>query len=197
MNNNCTGCIYYRFLSGSANDAKGCHFMLDTGEKRGCSAEQCTRRITTKQDRTKNVLELRAKGLSIAQIAKATGIPKSTVGKICKDNAAFMPETKKEPAPSANDTGSKEIIPIEIITPDKENVKDFLPECVLTAIVNAAEANADTIRKVNAKLSELDDERCKWEQSRQTAIDENKELRKFLCQNGFRDIAEVMIGDVI
>jgi len=46
----CIGCRHYRSLSGGgewhkANSkvAKGCHYLLDTGEPRGCPAAHCTR----------------------------------------------------------------------------------------------------------------------------------------------------------
>lgn len=41
----CEGCKYYLPLSvSSANSPKYCNFMLETGEKRGCSPENCTRK---------------------------------------------------------------------------------------------------------------------------------------------------------
>lgn len=45
----CDGCIYWRLLS-SRNRHPGslrvCHFLLDTGNQRGCSAEDCTKKTT-------------------------------------------------------------------------------------------------------------------------------------------------------
>lgn len=46
MADNCKGCIYWR----SASDTNGkviklCHYLLDTGEKRGCPADKCTRKV--------------------------------------------------------------------------------------------------------------------------------------------------------
>ena len=41
MAENCKNCVFFRPLSGVANGAKGCHYMLDTGEPRRCSAEKC------------------------------------------------------------------------------------------------------------------------------------------------------------
>ena len=46
MADNCKGCIYWS----SASDTNGkviklFHYLLDTGEKRGCPADKCTRRI--------------------------------------------------------------------------------------------------------------------------------------------------------
>ena len=38
----CRGCIFYRPLS--AGHEMACHYMLMTGEKRGCPAENCTKK---------------------------------------------------------------------------------------------------------------------------------------------------------
>lgn len=46
----CRGCIYYRHLSAAAG-GKGCHYMLDTGKKRDCSADNCDKRLTAVQNR--------------------------------------------------------------------------------------------------------------------------------------------------
>lgn len=42
MRETCEGCIYYRPLAHMDAD-RVCHFMIDTGEKRGCPAAECTR----------------------------------------------------------------------------------------------------------------------------------------------------------
>ena len=39
----CRGCIYHRTLTDEVRGKKYCNFMLDTGEKRGCSPVNCTR----------------------------------------------------------------------------------------------------------------------------------------------------------
>ena len=36
----CKGCRYYRHISSSPGN-NGCHYMHDTGELRGCTAEEC------------------------------------------------------------------------------------------------------------------------------------------------------------
>lgn len=38
----CRGCIFYRPLS--AGHEMACHYMLMTGEKRGCPPENCTKK---------------------------------------------------------------------------------------------------------------------------------------------------------
>lgn len=56
---------------------------------------------------------LKDEGKTQRQIAEITGVPFSTVGKVC--TRLEKAEIKEEPAPSANDTSSKEIIPNTIV----------------------------------------------------------------------------------
>lgn len=51
MGKNCEGCKYYRLL-GDAAGLRACHYLLDTGEVRGCSADNCT-----KKDRSKGTVK--------------------------------------------------------------------------------------------------------------------------------------------
>lgn len=50
------------------------------------------------------IKELRTEGRSVSQIVTQTGVPQTTVTRICK----MFENIKKEPAPSANDTSPKE-----------------------------------------------------------------------------------------
>ncbi len=38
----CKGCVHHRAL-GSDRHEKCCHYIIDTGEPRGCPAKKCTR----------------------------------------------------------------------------------------------------------------------------------------------------------
>lgn len=38
----CKGCVYHRTI-GVDRPEKFCHYIIDTGEPRGCSAKNCTR----------------------------------------------------------------------------------------------------------------------------------------------------------
>ena len=40
----CKGCGHYRTFSGYCDGDRGCHYFLDTGEKRGCPPENCTKK---------------------------------------------------------------------------------------------------------------------------------------------------------
>lgn len=41
----CKGCIHHKNLTGDYRDKKKyCNYMLDTGEKRGCPPDKCTRK---------------------------------------------------------------------------------------------------------------------------------------------------------
>lgn len=42
----CAGCAHYRSETGSRGGKEICHYILDTGEPRGCPPEECDKRIT-------------------------------------------------------------------------------------------------------------------------------------------------------
>ena len=47
MKHPCNGCIYWRCLNRSQNaQLKACHYCIYTGQPRGCSADNCTRKTT-------------------------------------------------------------------------------------------------------------------------------------------------------
>lgn len=54
----CIGCVYHRQLGEFGN--YGCHFMLDTGEKRGCPPEACTRKLYAKPPKEYGVMQQKA-----------------------------------------------------------------------------------------------------------------------------------------
>ena len=41
MAESCKGCVHWRSFSGDTRSIKVCHYMLDTGFPRGCSARDC------------------------------------------------------------------------------------------------------------------------------------------------------------
>lgn len=48
----CTGCRYCRPISSAPNADLICYYLLDTGEQRGCSPENCTRKqIITREEK--------------------------------------------------------------------------------------------------------------------------------------------------
>lgn len=55
----CIGCIYHRRIGEIGN--WGCHYMLDTGEPRGCPPEDCVHRTYAAPRRLRNTMQLRAK----------------------------------------------------------------------------------------------------------------------------------------
>lgn len=65
----------------------------------------------TSPEKKDEVKTLRAEGKSQREISEITGVPQTTVHRICSECA----EIKEEPAPSDNDTSSKETIPNTIV----------------------------------------------------------------------------------
>ena len=48
----CEGCYYYRGLGDRRSDMC-CHYMIDTGMRRGCSAENCDKKRIEKKPQIK------------------------------------------------------------------------------------------------------------------------------------------------
>ena len=90
MAKTCVGCAYYRPLSESNNRGKPyCNYILDTGEPRGCPAENCEKKITMEEymkrkrlteDDKREIVRLRiGEKMSPLTIAEKFGIAKQTV----------------------------------------------------------------------------------------------------------------------
>lgn len=88
----CVGCYYYRSLDGSSHGAKACHYLLETGNTRGCSPEKCVRKISkeefemrklTETDK-RNIVAARQAGTKVIKLAKQYGVDKSTIYNIIK-----------------------------------------------------------------------------------------------------------------
>lgn len=99
---------------------------------------------------------LKDEGKTQAQIAELTGVPISTVGKVCA-----RLNKKEEPAPSANDTSSKEktstttIVPEnseDVNTPDKISAEKAVLDVVMEACRRMRE---DELAKIDALLDEI------------------------------------------
>ncbi len=98
---------------------------------------------------------LKDKGKTHQQIAEITGVPISTVGKVCtRLNKA---ETKKEPAPSANGTSTKEIIPNTIVPeiPADVNTPDKIFCCEVTGDTDMEARLADREKFFTAKVRDI------------------------------------------
>lgn len=45
MRNTCKGCIYYQYLN---NHDRCCHYMIVTGNTRGCTPDKCDKKVLGK-----------------------------------------------------------------------------------------------------------------------------------------------------
>ena len=89
-------------------DMQECHGFIKKEENNMAKGQK------TPVEKVHEIGVLRDEGKSQNKIAEITGVPLSTVGKICA--RLGKAETKEEPAPSANDTSSqKETIPTTIV----------------------------------------------------------------------------------
>lgn len=115
----------------------------------------------TPVEKVREISVLKDEGKTHQQIAEITGVPVSTVGKVCA--RLGKAETKKEPAPSANGTSTKEIIsttnivpenPANVNTPDKiSEAEKAVPDAVTEACRRMRE---DELSKINVLLDEVD-----------------------------------------
>lgn len=95
----CKDCLYWRSLSPLCSNTKkhaehACHYMLFTGDKRGCSAQNCDKKLTYKllheelvnmgqtpisDKQVASIISMKNAGMSYAAIATELGLGKSTV----------------------------------------------------------------------------------------------------------------------
>lgn len=54
----CAGCAHYRSSTGSRGGEEICHYILDTGEPRGCPPERCDKRVKRCDKRVKQIPRL-------------------------------------------------------------------------------------------------------------------------------------------
>lgn len=111
------------------------------------------------------IKELRAEGRSVSQIVTQTGVPQTTVTRICK----MFENIKKEPAPSGNDTSSKETIPNTIVPEipadvnpcDEVSDEDFCCEVTGDTDIEAYMADREKFFKEKRAVPEAVLEACR------------------------------------
>ena len=88
----------------------------------------------TSDEKIAEVQALRNEGKSTIAISKETGVPQTTVQRICRR----MITEEKEPAPAATDTSSEfetcENVSTDSISENAENVKGKIPQAVMDAL---------------------------------------------------------------
>lgn len=115
----------------------------------------------TPVEKVREISVLKDEGKTHQQIAEITGVPISTVGKVCA--RLGKAEIKKEPAPLKNGTSTKEIISTTNIVPENSanvNTPDEISEAekaVSDAVTEACRRmREDELSKINALLDEVD-----------------------------------------
>lgn len=128
----------------------------------------------TSPEKKEEVKVLRAEGKSQREISEITGVPQTTVHRIC----SAQDQAKEEPAPSANDTSSKETISITIVPENSEDVnprgeisaEKAVPDAVMEACRRMRE---DELAKIDALLDEI-----KFRRGRVNELEKFLEVRK-------------------
>ena len=204
MAKTCKGCVYYRSLSeNSPNLQPYCNYLLDTGEPRGCPAENCKKKISMEeymkkitQEQKQEIIRLRMEqNVPVKLIAEKFHVSKSAVFNIVsewkKHGESAISNDEKEPDTVAPETDSEQEICVEVpadIIPDNlENVKadDILPCAVVDAVANE-------IDRLYDRLTECDREIQKIRDARENAESGLKELKAFLKKNGFGDVVKAL-----
>lgn len=92
MAKTCKGCAHYRSLSESNNRGKPyCNYILDTGEPRGCPAENCEKKTSLEEymkkitnEQKAEIIRMRNEGARVSEIAKRFGVINNTIYTILK-----------------------------------------------------------------------------------------------------------------
>lgn len=91
MAKTCKGCVYYRSLSESGRGKPYCNYILDTGEPRGCPAENCDKKTSLEEymkkitnEQKAEIIRMRNEGARVSEIAKRFGVINNTVYTILK-----------------------------------------------------------------------------------------------------------------
>ena len=207
MAKTCVGCAYYRSLSeNSPNLQPYCNYLLDTGEPRGCPAENCKKKISMEeymkkitQEQKQEIIRLRVEGnVPVKAIAEKFHLSKSAVFNIIskwkEHGESAISDDEKEPDTAATVTDSEQEdlvdVPADIVPQEAENVKpdEILPCAVVDAV-------ADQIDRLYDRLTECDREMQKIRDARESVAKSLLELKAFLKKNGYGDVVKSLTSN--
>lgn len=203
MAKTCVGCAYYRPLYDNSGESY-CNYILDTGEPRGCPAENCKKKISMEeymekitQEQKQEIIRLRMEqNVPVKLIAEKFHVSKSAVFNIVsewkKHGESVVSDDEKEPDTAATVTDSEQEdlvdVPADIVPQEAENVKpvdDLLPCAVVDAI-------ADQIDRLYDKITECDRKVQEIQRARANAENDLNELKTFLNKNGYGDVVKAL-----
>lgn len=206
MAKTCVGCAYYRPLYDNRGESY-CNYILDTGEPRGCPAENCKKKISMEeymkrltQEQKQEIIRLRIEGnVPVKAIAEKFHLSKSAVFNIIskwkEHGGSVISDDEKEPDTAATVTDSEqedtcEDVPADIVPQEAENVKpdDILPCAVVDAV-------ADQIDRLYDRLTECDREMKEIQTARDNTASDLKELKAFLKKNGYGDVVKSLCSN--
>ena len=204
MAKTCVGCAYYRSLSeNSPNLQPYCNYLLDTGEPRGCPAENCKKKISMEeymkkitQEQKQEIIRLRMEqNVPVKLIAEKFHVSKSAVFIIIsewkKHGEYAISNDEKEPDTVAPVTDSEQEdlvdVPADIVPQEAENVKpdEILPCSVVDAVANEIDRLYDRLTECDRKIQEIKD-------ARENAAKSLLELKAFLKKHGLGDIIKTL-----
>ena len=203
MAKTCVGCAYYRPLYDNRGESY-CNYILDTGEPRGCPAENCKKKISMEeymkrltQEQKQEIIRLRIEGnVPVKAIAEKFHLSKSAVFNIISKwkehgESAISDDGKEPDTVAAVSDSEQEIvcenIPADIIPENSENVKteDVLPCAVVDAVANEIDRLYDVMVECDRKIQKIKGARNNAEYSL-------IELKAFLKKHGLGDIIKTL-----
>lgn len=158
MADNCVGCKYWRHLESNNHcSPHGCHYSLDTGELRGCPAENCKHYERDKM-RGKNITAedvaamqaARDSGMKANDIAVKFGIDIHTVYRHTKSPGA---SAAAESTPEETKTDTTDIIPET--AGDVKSSAEEVPSVVVDALLEKIESIGEKIAEEERFIAAL------------------------------------------
>ncbi|MCM1525163.1 MAG: hypothetical protein NC120_11985 [Ruminococcus sp.] len=122
----------------------------------------------TPAEKVAEIAELKGNGKTVKEISEETGISKTTVQRVC--GRLGFPETKKEPAPSKDGTGTQENFTSIIIPEKSENVnsseeissgapenKLTIPDAVIEACLRMRDELLGELEDIREQIDEINE----------------------------------------
>ena len=205
MAKTCVGCAHFRPLYDNRGESY-CNYILDTGEPRGCPAENCKKKTSMEeymkkitQEQKQEIIRLRMEqNVPVKLIAEKFHVSKSAVFNIVsewkKHGESAISDDEKEPDTVAAVTDSEQEdlvdIPADIVSQEAENVKpdEILPCSVVDAVANEIDRLYDKLTECDSKIQKIKD-------ARENAAKSLLELKAFLKKNGYGDVVKSLTSN--
>ena len=166
MADSCVGCKHWRPLGQTyCGNVSACHYLIDTGEQRGCPAENCIHHTSRKEENEMtNTRTTITTGLKAAmQADRDAGVrPVDIAEKYNVGYSTVCRHTTEKSAPESTGTDEEKTtdqLSDSIIAEDQENVntcgRDYIPDAVGQAVLAKAKEIDRQIDRLKAEKDGL------------------------------------------